>query len=102
MGGCAWVGGCGCDPRVQLIVCGSYRRGKAASGDVDCLLTVRDCSNDLAAVDVVMKLVERMHTKHGQCIKNLTLPSGNDKRKDHPGCCTWMGTHMHSVVCVCM
>lgn len=30
------------DPQLQVVICGSYRRGKATCGDVDCLITHPD------------------------------------------------------------
>jgi len=74
--------------QVHLTVCGSYRRGKPSSGDVDCLITVKECANDDYSVEVVERLMARMKTIYKDCIKDLSLPS---RKGSHPGCCTWMG-----------
>ena len=38
---------------MSLVVCGSYRRGKAASGDIDVLITAEGC--DVLTCDVPKK-----------------------------------------------
>ncbi|EKX47186.1 hypothetical protein GUITHDRAFT_52423, partial [Guillardia theta CCMP2712] len=68
---------------VEVIACGSYRRGKQESGDIDCLLTRKDGG---CGVEVVEKLMEELQSEFD--VKTLSLPS---RSANHDGCCNWMG-----------
>ena len=76
-------------PRVQLTICGSYRRGKASSGDVDCLITVNDTCSDNYPTEVMMRLKKCMEKMYGDRLKNLSQPCFDSKK--YAGTCTWMG-----------
>ena len=53
----------------MFAVCGSYRRGKASSGDIDCLVTVKDCHNENYSAEVVLKLMQQMKLLYRDRIK---------------------------------
>ena len=53
-------------------MCGSYRRGKAWSGDIDCLVTVKDCHNENYSAEVVLKLMQQMKLLYRDRIKVYT------------------------------
>ena len=54
-------------------MCGSYRRGKACSGDIDCLITVKDCHNENYSAEVVLKLMQQMKLLYRDRIKVSAL-----------------------------
>ncbi len=68
------------DPNLVLVTCGSYRRGKASSGDVDILITHKMHAKVL---DIVLKtLVEKLFA-NGLVTDSLT--------ETKPGADKWMG-----------
>lgn len=68
------------DPRLVLVTCGSYRRGKATSGDVDILITHEFHAKGLNFV--LMELIEKLKANGVVTDELTTSKSGSDK---------WMG-----------
>jgi len=72
------------DPRLQLMVCGSYRRGKATSGDIDIVLwypavttgATDDAIGDHSdsATPVLLRIVQHLHARQ-LLTHDLMLPS---------------------------
>jgi len=51
------------DERLQITICGSYRRLKPSCGDVDCLITHPDYNSDSPAPDIIKQFVEKLKEK---------------------------------------
>lgn len=59
---------------MEMVVCGSYRRGTAECGDIDILLTSKPGVGDLRGL--TPRIVERL-THSGQMVVNLAVrPEG--------------------------
>jgi len=72
------------DSKVEVIIGGSYRRGAATSGDIDCLLTKPGISSSNDLLPYFHDLVTRL-TEIGFLVAALTIPSETGS-KWH-GCC---------------
>jgi len=76
------------DPKAQVIIGGSYRRGAATSGDIDCLMTKPGTSKETDLLPFLRNLVEYL-TKSGFLVCSLSVPS--DTGSKWHGCCVLPG-----------
>jgi hypothetical protein len=60
-------------PNYQSVVCGSYRRGKPQSGDIDILIAPASKDMQIETHDILAQLIELLTTK-GFLTDHLTLP----------------------------
>ena len=79
------------DPDVQVIIGGSYRRGTATSGDIDCLLTKPGTSASRDLLPFVTTLVGRL-TASGFLVAALAVPSETGSASKWHGCCVLPGS----------
>jgi DNA polymerase IV len=77
------------DPKVEVIIGGSYRRGAATSGDIDCLLTKPGTSSGKDLLPHLNRLVTRL-TEIGFLVAALAVSSETGS-KWH-GCCVLPGS----------
>ena len=52
------------DPKIQVTICGSYRRQKATCGDIDMLITHPDYTSDKPTPKFLKKVVEELKKKN--------------------------------------
>ena len=78
------------DPGVQVIIGGSYRRGAATSGDIDCLLTKPGTKASRELLSFVHKLVAQL-TSDAFIVAALVLPSESGSASKWHGCCVHPG-----------
>lgn len=76
------------DPRVELIIGGSYRRGAERSSDIDFIVTERDTKSALDLRPFLDKLVHRL-TEDGFLVARLASgkPGSSDGGSKWHGCC---------------
>ena len=79
------------DPDVQVIIGGSYRRGAATSGDIDCLLTKPGTSASRDLLPFVIALVGRL-TATGFLVAALAALSEAGSASKWHGCCLLPGS----------
>jgi len=77
------------DPKVQVIIGGSYRRGAATSGDIDCLMTKPGTSKETDLLPLMRELVQHL-TESGFLVCSLAAPS--DTGSKWHGCCVLPGS----------
>jgi DNA polymerase IV len=77
------------DPEVEIIIGGSYRRGAASSGDIDCLVTKPNTSSSTDIFDFLRELVSRLISS-GLLVAALAIPRSESGTKWH-GCCILPG-----------
>lgn len=73
-------------PGAKCNACGSYRRGKPTSGDIDILICPPD---DMESIDILPQLIEDL-TDKGFLTDHLSLPSagsGGHERASYMGIC---------------
>ncbi|RDW88852.1 hypothetical protein BP6252_00884 [Coleophoma cylindrospora] len=75
------------EPAIKVIIGGSYRRGAATSGDLDCIITMPGTSSSKQLLPFLSKLVNNL-TSSGFLVAALAQPSAmqGDGSKWH-GCC---------------
>ncbi|KAG0650036.1 DNA polymerase lambda [Hyphodiscus hymeniophilus] len=78
------------DPEVQLIIGGSYRRGAASSGDIDCLLTKAGTTASRDLLPFINELVTEL-TNANFLVAALAVPSENGSASKWHGCCILPG-----------
>jgi DNA polymerase IV len=78
------------DISIQVIIAGSYRRGAANSGDIDCLITKPGTSSSREVLAFLHKLVAKL-TDIGFLVAALAVPHNADGTKWH-GACVLPGT----------
>jgi DNA polymerase IV len=78
------------DPLVEVIIGGSYRRGAATSGDVDCLLTKPGTKISRDLLPFVNQLVSQL-TASGFLVAALAVPSETGSASKWHGCCVLPG-----------
>ncbi|KAL2175955.1 uncharacterized protein P884DRAFT_204435 [Thermothelomyces heterothallicus CBS 202.75] len=81
------------DPRVELLVGGSYRRGAESSGDVDIIVTRKGTSSSAELVPFLEELIAVL-TRKGFLVATLAALHAQRPGKDGPGskwhgCCVW-------------
>lgn len=74
------------DPRCEVIIGGSYRRGAKDSGDIDCIITRPDTGAAHLRNIVLGQLVPQL-TESGFLVANLAMSSGDDGSKWHGASC---------------
>ncbi|KAL6869308.1 hypothetical protein ACO1O0_000632 [Amphichorda felina] len=74
------------DPRVQLIIGGSYRRGAESSHDIDFIVTKPSTESSGDLVPFLDKLVQRLERDKFLVARLASSRSGHDGSKWH-GCC---------------
>lgn len=76
------------DPKVELIIGGSYRRGAERSSDIDFIVTERDTKSALDLRPFLDKLVQRL-TEDGFLVARLASgkPGSSDGGSKWHGCC---------------
>ncbi|EME87290.1 uncharacterized protein MYCFIDRAFT_1485, partial [Pseudocercospora fijiensis CIRAD86] len=74
------------DPAFEVIIGGSYRRGAATSGDIDCLITRPDTGPDHLRNIVLGQLVPRL-TAAKFLVASLAITSRDDGSKWHGASC---------------
>lgn len=80
------------DPKVEVVIGGSYRRGAASSGDIDCLLTKPGTSSSNDLLPFLNRLVARL-TETGFLVAALAAPSiGSQSGSKWHGCCVLPGS----------
>ncbi|KAF7186295.1 DNA polymerase lambda [Pseudocercospora fuligena] len=65
------------DPAFEVIIGGSFRRGSATSGDIDCIITRRDTGADHLRNIVIGQLVPRL-TAEGFLVASLAITARDD------------------------
>jgi DNA polymerase beta palm/DNA polymerase beta thumb len=75
-------------PGVQVVCCGSYRRGKATSGDCDILIAPPQGQEDIDILDKLISLLSE--GKHPFLTDHLALP-GSPANESKNGKATYMG-----------
>ncbi|TAQ89484.1 hypothetical protein B7494_g2148, partial [Chlorociboria aeruginascens] len=78
------------DSEVQIIIGGSYRRGAATSGDIDCLMTKPGTSSSSELLSFLRTLVGRLRDT-GFLVTALASPHSKTGSKWH-GCCILPGS----------
>ena len=78
------------DPGVQVIIGGSYRRGAATSGDIDCLLTKPGTKVSRDLLPFVNQLVAQL-TSTTFIVAALAVPSEAGSASKWHGCCVLPG-----------
>lgn len=76
------------DPKVEVIIGGSYRRGASSSGDIDCLLTKPSTSSSQELLGFLNQLISKL-TESKFLVAALSVPSQSGS-KWH-GCCVLPG-----------
>ncbi|KIN01919.1 hypothetical protein OIDMADRAFT_161588 [Oidiodendron maius Zn] len=76
------------DPKVEVIIGGSYRRGASSSGDIDFILTKRSTTSSQELLEFLTSLTNHL-TKVGFLVAALLTPSQTGS-KWH-GCCVLPG-----------
>lgn len=74
------------DPKVQLIVGGSYRRGAESSGDIDLIVTKPDTKKTAELAEFLDKLVRQLEAEKFLVVRLASSRPGTDGSKWH-GCC---------------
>ncbi len=78
------------DPKVEIIIGGSYRRGAATSGDIDCIITKPKTSNSNDLFAFLVALITKL-TSSNVLVAALAVPRAESGTKWH-GCCILPGT----------
>jgi DNA polymerase IV len=78
------------DPEVEIIIGGSYRRGAATSGDIDCIVTKQNTSSSKEIFAFLIELTSRL-TSSNFLVAALATPRAESGTKWH-GCCVLPGT----------
>lgn len=78
------------DPKVEIIIGGSYRRGAAMSGDIDCIITKPNTSSSNDIFAFLVELTSRL-TSTNFLVAALATPRAESGTKWH-GCCVLPGT----------
>ena len=78
------------DPNVEIIIGGSYRRGAATSGDIDCIITKQNTSSSNDIFAFLVELTSRL-TSSNFLVAALATPRAESGTKWH-GCCVLPGT----------
>ncbi|KAL5631003.1 hypothetical protein BROUX41_000875 [Berkeleyomyces rouxiae] len=73
------------DPKAEVLVCGSYRRGAPSSHDVDLLLTKPGSATHEEIAPLMRKLIDKLE-KEGFLVAALAASSKESSSKWH-GCC---------------
>jgi DNA polymerase IV len=79
------------DPKVQIIIGGSYRRGATTSGDIDCLLSKPGTKDSRDLLPFVNELVSIL-TSTGFLVAALATPSEVGSASKWHGCCVLPGS----------
>lgn len=74
------------DPQLELIIGGSYRRGNADSGDIDCLITKKNASMDHVRTLVVGSVIPLLQSQKFLKVA-LAAGSSRDASKWHGASC---------------
>ncbi|KXT11268.1 hypothetical protein AC579_8383 [Pseudocercospora musae] len=74
------------DPAFNVIIGGSFRRGSATSGDIDCIITRPDTGSDHLRNIVIGQLVPRLTAK-GFLVASLAMTARDDGSKWHGASC---------------
>ena len=78
------------DPNVEIIIGGSYRRGAATSGDIDCIITKPNTSSSNDIFAFLAELTAKL-TSSNFLVAALAVPRAESGTKWH-GCCVLPGT----------
>jgi DNA polymerase IV len=78
------------DPEIEIIIGGSYRRGAASSGDIDCIVTKQNTSSSTDIFSVLEELISRL-TSSKFLVAALSVPRSESGTKWH-GCCVLPNT----------
>ena len=61
---------CAIDPAFSAVACGSYRRGKATSGDVDILITHPDGESHRSVLRILLRRLVSSYFVCDMCLNN--------------------------------